>query len=248
MRPSSINEEWPMASMTFSRTAAALCVLVSTLAAGGSSGAPSAAASSCPPADQRLAALRAESIAPAVAAKAVDWAPEIEPDAHRLVYSHDLKGPCATSVAGSVMSAGALETGEGFDILPSGRLQRRDAAASLVAPAALQSPPPRLGGAKFIMASRVDSLRVDGKLTTDYVGLWRDKNEWIVASFSQRENANLGSARPILRSRLPLRAVNYFPALDSRSGQLSVTQEVDSQTLRILAFDWRHPTWFAKPS
>jgi hypothetical protein len=60
-------------------------------------------------------------------------------------------------------------------------------------------------------------------------------------TFWVRLTTTLGKTHDLIRSRLPLRSVTYFPGIHGDGGQVSLLQEQPDATLRIVVLDIRHP-------
>lgn len=199
------------------------------------------AGAACAPAGQRLAALTVKP-GDATADRAIVWAPQASTDGHKLIENRRVTGACAGGVKAFLVNTAMLESGEGFDFAQDGSVTAREA-ASLLKPVALTGPAPNQPG-QFLGATRVDYRKDDQGLVSDYLGLWRDGDRWTVASFSQRGALNIGTVKSLLHSTVPVKSVTYFPAPDTRAGQISLTLRDTAQSTSLLGFSWRHDQWF----
>jgi hypothetical protein len=202
---------------------------------------PSAVAKSCQAAD-RFAGLSASKGDHAGAVASVVWVAEA--GSPRLNQNWVVAGPCAALISGLELNAFALETGEVFSIEDGARLRQRSDISfpsDVVDPSAAALHP-----GEFLGAARVNPSR-DGETSGDFVGLWHDGGVWVVASFSWKDRGPIGAVKPLMRSKLPLRGLNYFPAPDTPGGTITFVQTVGERTVALVGFDWQHPDWFRAP-
>lgn len=203
--------------------------------------APAGGGEACAPEGRRLESITVKP-GDAAAERAIVWSPQIASDSRKLIENRRISGPCARSVKAFLVSTATLESGEGFDFDPQGAVSPREAASQLE-PAVLAASAPA-GHGQFVMATRVDGRNDPQGVLTNYLGLWRKGNQWTVASFSQRGKDNVGAVKPLLTSTVPVKSITYFPAPDTRSGQISLTLQETPRTTNLLGFSWYHPQWF----
>lgn len=176
------------------------------------------------------------------AAGSVAWVAEA--GTPRLNQNWIMTGPCASLIAGFEMNSVALQTGEVYQIEDASRIRRLNGASlpsDVFAPAAAA-----LHVGHFLGATRVNYSSHD-ETSGDFLGLWRDQDTWVVASFAWKGGAAVGSAKPLMRSKLPIRGINYFPAVDTPAGTITFVQSLDVRKVALIGFDWSHPNWFRTP-
>jgi len=173
-----------------------------------------------------------------------------EPDALRLVAVEQFDQPCAGLIRASLMGLVKLADSRVFQrtvkernysLLSTSRgfgedgYDRRTAAEKLL---------PQVDGKGLLSSHRVNARRGRGG---DFVGVWRVRKKWLVASFSQRDDGSFTTPQAILTSLKPIRSVNYLPAPDTNAGRLELLQERPAGRVWSLAFDWTHNMAFRGP-
>jgi hypothetical protein len=156
------------------------------------------------------------------------------------VYSLDrasatmLSGPCASSVTAMVLDKVGLSDGKVYQANLGGIAPWPVAYSSMFNRANLdKSQLPDIPNAQFVHAVAVEGRR--------YAGLWKQKDGSLIVDFKVPEAGGRAiDVRPLLRSRLPLRSVSYFPAPDTRSGGLYLVQEAAPGQVRVIRFSWWH--------
>jgi len=160
--------------------------------------------------------------------------------------SQQFEGSCATLVQRS--SGGFVQLSDSRVFAPAakpGEHILQQALGPFVADAYDNRTPaekhlPLVDGSRLLSSVRVNSRKVGG----DFVGVWRVGNEWLVRSFSQREDRGFTTPRPVLTSRLPVRSLTYFPSPDSPSGRLELVQQQRDGRARSISFSWWHALAF----
>jgi hypothetical protein len=227
--------------MNTSRKLALLALLLAAAAPVQASPPKSAA---CATPASRLAGLGVTADDPAAADRSLHWVATVPADSHSLVETRLVSGLCASLVWANQMSLVGLSSGETFSLDQAGRIVPPLGDASLLAPATIAGPAPILAGARFVSATEVDAKRIGDDLRLDYLGLWHDGEGSIVASFSRLGDRPAGPVRPIFRSDLPLSSLLYFPAPDTPSGRVALTQHLNDGSVRLIGLSWYHPKWF----
>lgn len=153
-----------------------------------------------------------------------------------------LSGRCAAFVTASKMGLLGLSNGDAYQIRPDATVVPWNPAFPLFErPKLDHSEIPRFRFATFVHAEKIASRQTQAGLTKRYIGLWKEKAGWLVAEFTvPAGEGKAGDARPLLRSRLPLRSVSFFPAIDTPSGSLFLVQEGKARSVRLIRLDWEH--------
>lgn len=197
-------------------------------------------------ADQ-AAPLRAAPTDPERAFRTVRFARSVRPEAIQQKSAFDLQGPGATSITMYQPGLIALESGESFTIDPQGEIQPLDRVyRSRVPKAVLQAAAPAFPGGRLISVARVDHRGSGDSPAGDYLGVWRRRQESVVASFEITLNGEVRRPRTLLTTRAPLHAIGYFPALDTPAGGIGLVQRTEGGSVRLLAFGWEHRDWFPR--
>ena len=163
-------------------------------------------------------------------------------DALSLAFMREFDGPCATLAQRS--SGGFVQLADGRVFGPTakpGEHSLQEALDPFVADAydgrtSSEKHLPSVDGEPLLLSVRVNSRKAGG----DFVGVWRVGNEWLVRSFSQREDRSFTAPRAVLTSRLPVRGLTYLPSPDTPSGQLELVQQQSDGRARSIGFSWWH--------
>lgn len=163
-------------------------------------------------------------------------------DSLRLVSGTQFSGPCASSVRAIVMDqvqmidGSVLARNASPPFAYESQNSRRAFEDAYDTRTAAEKMLPKLGG-----TSPLDSERVNAKISGgNFVGVWQIGDEWLVAAFVQRADRSFTTPSPILRSKLRVRSVQYFPSPDTPSGVLYVLQEQPDTRTRVLTLSWFH--------
>ena len=153
-----------------------------------------------------------------------------------------IAGPCAREVTGGTSFANLIEIASGsvFSFADPNRPKWNMSAAREFAPEPTGAPPPPLPGASFVRAALVGGASIGDGGQRDYVGLWSDRRGFVIASFSVLDGLGAGPARPMVRSRDPVRGLVYFPALHSYAGHVDFVQFGADGIVRLIVFRWEH--------
>lgn len=92
----------------------------------------------------------------------------------------------------------------------------------------------------FIVADRVSYRRMDDRLITQYIGLWRSSEGSQLYGFTVDESGKASPLKPVLSSKKAIQSVSYFPMPDTRSGTLNLAMSDGS----LVTLQWRHPGFF----
>lgn len=93
---------------------------------------------------------------------------------------------------------------------------------------------------QFVTASRIGDVRTNGKLSTVYVGLWRNRAHSYLGVFHKNAAGHFDEPSWLGISDIPIRSISYFPAYDVAAGRLGILQE-GPEGLRLINVDWMHP-------
>lgn len=157
-----------------------------------------------------------------------------------------ITGPCAREVTGGTSFANLIEIASGsvFSFADPNRPKWNMSAAREFAAEPAGAPPPPLPGATFVRAALVGGASIGDGGQRDYVGLWSDRRGFVIASFSVLDGLGAGPARPMVRSRDPVRGLVYFPALHSYAGHVDFVQFGADGIVRLVVFNWEHDASF----
>jgi hypothetical protein len=198
----------------------------------------------CSTPDTLIKALTVESMSVGDARTTLSWL-ETSTDGLNLVSAERLVGACAHLLAGFRMSAVYFSNAIVLTFNADSKLTLAPEKAAYSKPAIVSDEEhPDWQGGEFVMAERVDARQEKDGPREHFVGLWNTGMGSALVVFTRDEHGAFGHLRPILTSRLPLRSVSYFPAVDSPSGRLALVQEAGAE-MRLLSLDWFHPQAFA---
>lgn len=201
----------------------------------------------CAPEGERLRSLQAAPGDDTSIGQSITWAPSDPPDFHGLTGNPiRLSGACATYVAGYNLGQAVLTTGEGFTFTAHYAIESSATASRATAPDSVRGAPATLGVAKFVMATRVQSVMLAGALQSDYLGLWNGPDGSVVASFRVSQNGAATTPRVLFTSSAPLRSVSFFPAPDSAAGSISLAQITGPEEVQLFTYRWNHAAWFGR--
>jgi hypothetical protein len=151
-----------------------------------------------------------------------------------------LGGPCADGVHAFRMSQVEFEDGAVYTARSDDRFVHAPDVAGLgnLRGESLATAQPAIDRARFIMAANVDMAGgASGKRSLD-VGLWQTSEGYLLAAYT-RHGGGFGAPVELVRSRLPLRSVTYFPSADSNSGRLGLVEDTGSG-VALVSLDWDH--------
>jgi hypothetical protein len=157
-----------------------------------------------------------------------------------LVAVSVLEGPCAEGVHAFRMSQVEFEDGAVYTARSDDRFVYAPDVAGLrnLRGDPLETGQPAIDRARLIMAANVDSADgANGKRSLD-VGLWQTTEGYLLAAYA-RHGDGFGTPVELVRSRLPLKSVTYFPSADSNSGRLGLVQDTGSG-IALVSLDWDH--------
>ncbi|MCX7291909.1 hypothetical protein [Janthinobacterium sp.] len=148
-----------------------------------------------------------------------------------------LEGPCAYDIYAFRMTQIAFTDGSVFSARSNGHFTQSPNVNGLSnfwgGPLPIDHPV--LEQSQFIMASRVDGAYGKNSLN---IGLWKTSADYLVAAFIQQEG---GYSVPVelVRSKLPLRSVTFFPSPDSNTGTLGLLEHTESG-IALISLHWNH--------
>jgi hypothetical protein len=143
-----------------------------------------------------------------------------------------LSGPCAPAVEDMLIELVRLADDRVFRITPAGLVPAPEALSAFEAERLEPGQIPQVPNMRFVDAD--DYIQSEGR----FVGIWTDGSTWMVGSF--RTSAGGSRVRPLLRSRMPLRSVTFFPSPDTPAGQLWLVQDAGRNELSVITVDWMH--------
>jgi len=232
-----------LASLALSSALTAACV-TSLPATAAQSTAPNA--SPCSVAGERLRSMTASPSDNAFVDRTIAWAAEGARDSHALSgRSFRLTGACANDVSGYNLGEAVLATGEGFTFSPSYEIESSEIAKRATTPGAVKEAPQVFNGGRFVMATKVQTVRINDKLYFDYLGLWSSSGKSVVASFRTSAKGEVAAPRVLFSSSAPIKSISFFPSPDSPAGTISLAQLVDPMTVQLSTYRWNHEAWFA---
>jgi len=232
-----------LASLALSSALTAACGASLPAAAAQST---SSSASPCSVAGDRLRSMTASPGDDAFVDRTLTWAAEDAKDSHALAgRSLRLTGACANDVSGYNLGEAVLATGEGFTFSLSYEIKSSEIAKKVTMPDAVKEAPEIFDGGRFVMATKVQAVRISDDLYFDYLGLWSSSGTSVVASFRTSEKGGATMPRVLFRSSAPIKSISFFPSPDSPAGTISLAQIVDPESVQLSTYRWNHEAWFA---
>ena len=151
-----------------------------------------------------------------------------------------LSGSCTPLVQAVVLDKIGFSNGNVYQIKPEGIVPWQPLGPLFERPKLNESQIPNFPNAQFLQAVDIGYLGTKMGLAKRYVGLWKQAGNWLIADFKVLEGGRIMNVQPLLRSRLPLRSVSFFPAPDAPAGSLFLVQEEPSGNVRLIRLGWRH--------
>lgn len=165
---------------------------------------------------------------------------------HRIevAYVDTVSGSCAPLIDGLIASQVSLRTGTVLDFDAKGVASVRRDKYSLFS---IRTPPgvvPTIPRATFLGAALFEQRNSPVGLKERYLGLWRQGGGALVATF-EVVGGRASKPKPVLRSRVPVRGIGFFPSPDAPTGGIGLVQDT-SPTVRLLTLEWNHRDWFGR--
>lgn len=160
-----------------------------------------------------------------------------------VAYVYSVSGPCAPLIDGLIHTQVKLRTGTVVDLSYGGASIRPDDSNAF----AHRTPPsvvPIVAGAAFVDAALFEQRNSPVGRKERYLGVWHQGGGALIATFEVVEG-RASKPMPVLRSRVPVRGIGFFPSPDTPSGGIGLVQDT-SPTVRLVTLEWNHRDWFGK--
>lgn len=147
-----------------------------------------------------------------------------------------LSGACAKTVASYDAQQIILTSGLSFVVQVNGDLD--------VDPQRRKPERAKLGDVHLTHRAGYDLMMADPILyqakRTSYLGLFKGRSDYVIARFDVAAGRASSDLEVLIRSKKPMISADFFPAVDTLTGQIGLVQQDGKGRVRLYAFDWDH--------